>query len=373
MDEVSNTVFIIDDNVKNLQVVANLLRMSNYRVLFADNGKDGLKNIEKYRPDIILLDIMMPNMDGFEVCHRLKNNEKTRDIPVIFLTAKTESDSLTKAFELGGVDYVVKPFKSNELLARINAHVTIRKQKKQLEEVSITKDKLFSVLGHDLRGNLTSILSISELLLDESYVKDNEQIKEFHRYINNQANNLNIILNNVIDWSKSRDNTLAYDPRKVDLKKAAKSNVKLLKENASLKNIKLTSEITEPIIAYADENMLNTVLRNLIFNAIKFTNNGGNISIDVTVSESEAIMKVIDTGVGIRKEKQDSIFNSQNVVSTKGTAKETGTGLGLMICKEFTEKNKGRIWLESQPGKGTTVFFSIPLFIVLMKVLLRFN
>ena len=358
----SDTVFLIDDNPKNLQVAANMLRLANYKVLIADSGKEGLAKIEKYMPDIILLDIMMPVMDGYEVCMKLKSNEKTKDIPVIFLTAKTETESIAKGFEAGGVDYITKPFNSKELLARIQIHVTLQKQKTMLREVNTTKDKLFSVLGHDLRGNLASIISISELLLDDTYEKDPEQIKQFYRHINNQANNLNILLNNVLDWSKTRDNRIVFDPRKVDIKRLANMNIKLLKENAALKDLSLKSEIHEPVLVKGDENMINTVLRNLIFNAIKYTIPGGSISIMTESDKKNATIKVKDTGVGIRKEKQDSIFNSNTIVSTRGTIEETGTGLGLMICKEFVLKNKGDIWLESEPGEGTTIFFTIPLF-----------
>ncbi len=357
-----NTIFIIDDNVKNLQVAANFLRMANYKVLISDNGKDGLVNIEKYQPDIVLLDIMMPGMDGYEVCQQLKINEKTRDIPVIFLTAKTETESLTKAFQTGGVDYVTKPFNSDELMVRINTHIMLRQQQKNLEILNITKDKLFRVLGHDLRGNLASILSMSELLLDENYEKDEQTITQFHRYINNQANNLNLLLNNVLEWARNKDNSLIFKPGRINLKKIADANVKLLKENALLKEITLTSAIEKDVFAYADMNMVNTIVRNLVFNAIKFTNSSGNVSIDCETSDQFIIVKVIDTGVGIRKEKQGSIFKNQRGNSTTGTANETGTGLGLIICKEFTLKNGGEIWLESEPGKGTTIFFTLPAY-----------
>lgn len=360
----ANTVFLVDDNLKNIQVAANVLRLEGYKVLFSDNGKEGLKNIELYMPDIILLDIMMPIMDGFEVCKLLKENDKTRNIPVIFLTAKTEVDNISKGLELGGVDYITKPFNPKELIARLKTHLTIQNQKKELTELNETKDKLFSVMGHDLKGNVASILSLSGLLLDHEYEKSEDQRYEFYRYIHNQANNLNILLTNLLNWSKSRSDKMVYDPRPVDVKRIAEQNVRLLKENASLKNIKLISAVEVGFDVMIDENMINTVLRNLIFNAIKFTNVGGSITIDAEKRDGMAYIKVTDTGVGIRKEKQNTIFNRETVVSTNGTAEETGTGLGLSICNDFVAKNKGKIWLESEPGKGTTVYFSVPLPVV---------
>jgi two-component system, sensor histidine kinase and response regulator len=361
MSNKPETIFIIDDNLRNIQVAANVLRDEGFKVLFSDQGSEGIKNIEKYQPDLILLDIMMPLIDGFEVCTRLKSKDTTQDIPVIFLTAKTEIESITHGLALGGVDYVTKPFNANELLARIKTHLTLRRQQKELEMTNITKDKLFSVLGHDLRGNLASIITLSGLLLDPAYEKTEGQLKEFYGYIQNQANTLNIILTNVLDWSKSRDNKLSFDPHNIEIDKISENNIKLLGSNANLKQISMQSVVKPGVGAYADENMVNTVMRNLLFNAIKFTNLGGSIHIDAWKEAQRVVVKVEDTGVGIRKEKQPTIFSGETVAPTRGTNQETGTGLGLSICKEFVLKNGGEIWIESETGKGTKVFFSLPL------------
>ena len=362
MNDNTKTIFIVDDNIKNIQIAANFLRMANYKVLFADNGNEALKNIEKYMPNMVLLDIMMPGMDGFEVCSKLKENKTTKDIPVIFLTAKTEAETIEQGFKIGGVDYIIKPFNRQELIARINTHITLQSQQNELLQINKTKDKLFSVMGHDLRGNISTIVSMSELLLDKNYNKTEEQIDQFHRYINNQAKTLNIILNNLLDWSRLNDDRIIYDPGKINIKKSIDENVKHLIEDATLKNIIIESALKADLFGYADRNMLHTVLRNLIFNAIKFTNIGGIIKVNAEKQGNEIIISVADSGVGIRKEKQDMLFNNETIISTRGTAEETGTGLGLYLCKQFIEQNHGKLWLKSEPQKGSVFYFSIPVF-----------
>lgn len=354
-------VLVVDDVTKNIQLVASFLKQSGYDINFSTSGKAALNHIKREKFDLILLDIMMPEMDGFEVCEKLKSNPKTKDIPVIFLTAKTDIDSITKAFEVGGIDYITKPFNKAELLARVKTHLELQQQKQNLKELNATKDKFFSIIAHDLRSPLNQLLGLSEILQKEIESEKVDDAIKLANLINESAKSGRLLLENLLEWSRSQTGSINFMPEVLDLLKITNEVLELIENNAKQKSIKIQSRIHMDLQAFADDNMIKTILRNLISNSIKFTNRGGTIVLDAKKTEEMVIYSISDNGIGINEDDLEKLFRIEINPKSIGKSKEKGTGLGLILCKEFIEIIGGKIWVESIFEKGSTFSFSIPL------------
>lgn len=353
-------VLIVDDVTKNIQLVANFLKQAGYEINYAISGINALNHVKNESFDLILLDIMMPEMDGFEVCQKLKENPVTRDIPVIFLTAKTDVESITKAFEVGGVDFVTKPFNRAELLARVSTHMELTNQRKALKELNATKDKFFSIIAHDLKSPLNQLIGLSELI--NSGIK-NGSLEESIRMVDlmsEASKSAKALLENLLEWSRSQTGTIKFSPNTLDLHSLTQEILELNEQHALQKKVKLKAEIPENYFAFADANMIKTVLRNLVSNGIKFTNPGGNVTLSVDKENGDIIYSVADSGIGLKPDDIGKLFRIDINPNSIGNSKEKGTGLGLILCKEFIEINKGKIWVESKWREGTTFRFSLP-------------
>ncbi len=381
MDCIDNKKFkilIVDDVPKNIQVLGTILSKNNFQTSYADSGEKTLQLVEYNNFDLILLDIMMPGMDGFEVCRRLKSNPKTSHIPVIFLTAKTESESIARGFEIGGQDYITKPFQNKELIARVRTHVSLKRRNEEVEEKSraleeinqmlneanAAKDKFFSIIAHDLKNPFGDITGLSELLIKNMRRYDITKIEKFIEQIHKLSKNGYTLLENLLEWSRSQTGNIECHQRELNLKEQVDDVILLLEEFANKKAITLTNHIASDLMVRADKNMLDTIIRNLISNAIKFTANDGKIALnanEITDEHGTAMIQtsIADSGVGIASDDLDKLFRIDVNHSTIGTSKEKGTGLGLILCKEFVEKNGGTIWVDSQIEKGTTFYFTL--------------
>ena len=231
----------------------------------------------------------------------------------------------------------------------------------KLIELNATKDKFFSIIAHDLKNPINSILGFSEQLIDKVNKKDYEQIGEFANIVRQSTNRAMDLLMNLMEWAQSQTGRMEYSPEFFEIDTIVNEAILLMKGNAEQKSIIISNKFSSGIHVNADKAMLSTVLRNLISNAIKFTQPNGKITITSVVKQNELTISIIDTGVGISKERINKLFKISEVYSTQGTQKEHGTGLGLVLCKEFIEKNNGKIWIESTVGTGTTVYFSLPI------------
>lgn len=367
MFEENPKILIIDDIASNIQVVANVLKKNNFNISYAQNGKTGIERARQINFDLILLDIMMPEMDGYEVCTQLKKDPKTREVPIIFLTAKTNEESLKKGFECGAVDFISKPFKTAELIARVNTHIQLKTVREVLSETNIhlqeanaNKDKLLSIIAHDLRNPFSVLITFSKLLLDsiDDFSRDDilNYLKTFYQ-TSKQGYNL---LDNLLKWSKSQTGNMDIEPEIIDFKDIVEENITLLNSQAKSKRIKLINHTPDNLFAFADLNMVLTVIRNLLTNAIKFTNEGGRIEVNGRNFEKFIEISVRDNGIGIIEEDLEKIFRIDIKHSTVGTANERGSGLGLVLCKEFIEKNHGILSANSIPGEGSTFIFTLP-------------
>lgn len=236
----------------------------------------------------------------------------------------------------------------------------IKENEAKLKDLIVTKDKFFNIVAHDLKNPFTSLLGSSELLYDNINHMSTENVKKLALILNDSAKGGFAILQNLLDWSRSQTGLLKFCPEMVNLRSIINENIDNLNLQTSNKYISLTSDLKKDLFIMADMNMINTVLRNLLSNAVKFTHKNGKVSIKVTELPHEVILNVCDTGIGMSKDKIEMLFRLENSLSMPGTEKEKGTGLGLKLCKEFTEIMGGRIWVESVPEKGSKFGISIP-------------
>jgi PAS domain S-box-containing protein len=236
---------------------------------------------------------------------------------------------------------------------------SLKESKEKLEILNATKDKFFSIIAHDLRNPFNSLLGFSELLLTEIDTLSHEEILQFAKGLNGDLRNLYSLLENLLNWSMLQRNMLEIHPENIDISDEVNKVMGILNNSVLEKNISLTNNINKGTIVYADINMVKLIFQNLILNAIKFTQAGGLINVSSIEKEGFIEVTVRDTGVGIEPEKSSELFNFTSLLSTSGTAGEKGTGLGLPICKEFVEKHGGKIWVESELGKGTKFTFTL--------------
>lgn len=234
------------------------------------------------------------------------------------------------------------------------------KQKEQLQELNSTKDKFFSIMAHDLRNPFQSLLGFSELLLEDPDVSEKSAQKKYAQAIFNSSKTLYSLVENLLTWAGTQTNKIKLVPTEIDIKSEIEGIISLLQPNLNQKSIIPGKEFNTARKGYADKNMIELVIRNLISNAIKFTPENGNIFISLSENMNFLQIEIRDNGIGISKEDQEKLFMIDSNFSKKGTGGEKGTGLGLIICKEFIEKNGGKIWVKSQPAEGSSFYFTIP-------------
>ncbi|MCP4349487.1 MAG: hybrid sensor histidine kinase/response regulator [Desulfobacterales bacterium] len=328
-------ILIVDDIPENLQVLGNILDSKGYHFTPATNGRHALKIVEKRLPDLILLDIMMPEMDGYEVCKILKDSSRSKDVPVIFLTAKTETDDIIRGFELGAVDYITKPFNATELLIRIKTHLEILK-------VSNERKELLHVLCHDLANPFASIVSALGIIKDYTGF---ERIKE--HLVAAAVNGLKIIeLVRAIRALEENKTELELKP--VNLKKAIDSSMFMLKQKFVEKDIELIADVHEKLEVLAEEtSLINSVINNIFTNAVKFSYPGSKINVRTIQEDDMVIISIRDFGVGMSKELQRDVFDMRKNTTRNGTKGETGTGFGMPLVKKFIHAYGGNLGISS--------------------------
>jgi len=248
-----------------------------------------------------------------------------------------------------------------DITERKHAEQIIKENEIRLKELNATKDKLFSIIAHDLRSPFSAILGFSKLLIDNTEDFEAAETEKYLGIINSSAKNTLILLDNLLNWAKSQTGQLIYKSEKINLSSTFRDLLEISNSIAKIKNISLNYIQTDDIEVYADVNMLNIVLRNLIFNAIKFTNSNGEIVIYAVKNQNNIEITISDNGVGMNEETRNKLFKIDSIIKTAGTADEKGSGLGLILCKEFIEKQGGEIWVESELGKGSDFKFTLPL------------
>lgn len=365
-----NKILIVDDVMSNVLLLKVLLKNEKYNIVTANNGTEALSQVIEEKPDLILLDVMMPDLDGFEVCERLKKDKETAGIPIIFLTALNNTSDIVKGFQVGANDFISKPFNKEELLIRVKHQISlitarriISRQNKELQRTISARDKLYSVIAHDLRSPIGSVkMVLNMLLINLPTEVIGEELYDLLNTANQTTEEVFSLLDNLLKWTKSQTGRLNVVYQDINIVDTVEGVVQVYNAAAELKKIKIVHDISEQIMVHCDTDMVKTVIRNFMSNALKFSPKETTITVDVkTIDDSFAQVSVQDQGCGIGDEGRKKLLHEDTHYSTFGLNNEEGSGLGLLLCKDFVNKNGGKLWFETQKGEGSTFFFTVPL------------
>lgn len=361
-------ILIVDDVVSNVLLLKTLLTNEKFQICTASNGRDCIEKSKAEHPDLILLDVMMPDMNGFDTAVILKKDAETSDIPIIFLTALNTPSDLVHGFQVGASDFLTKPFNKEELIMRVMQQISlvaarhiIVRQNEELKRTISNRDKMYSVIAHDLRSPMASIRMVLNLFVNTvSPEVIGQEMFSLIDKANKETEETHNLLDNLLKWTKSQTGRMNVVFQDFDLSDVISGVVDIFMMIADTKHIKLNCDFGEENMkVHADNDMLKTVIRNFISNAIKFSNEGSTIDIIIRRKDDFARISVRDHGVGISEDRLEGLFHSGE--STYGTSNEEGSGLGLMLCKDFAHKNGGDVEVESVLGEGSTFSVLVPL------------
>ena len=361
-------ILVVDDVMSNVLLLKVLLTNEKFQVITANGGNKCVEMAKSEHPDLILLDVMMPDISGFDTAVILKKDPDTADIPIIFLTALNAPSDLVHGFQVGANDFLSKPFSKEELIMRVMHQISlvaakriIVQQNDELKRTIGNRDKMYSVIAHDLRSPMASIRMVLNLVvncLSREVVGD--EIFDLIDKANRESEETHDLLDNLLKWTKSQTGRLNVVFQDFDLAEVVPGVVDIFVMIAETKHIELKLDMgASPVMVRADKDMLKTVIRNFISNAIKFSNEGSSIDIFVTVQDKFAKINVRDHGVGISEDRLHNLFRAGK--TTYGTNNEEGSGLGLQLCQDFAEKNGGSVCVESVQGEGSTFSVLVPL------------
>ena len=358
-------VFIVDDNPNNLTLLATILRGAGHRVRAANSGRRALETVEALPPELVMLDVSMPDMDGYEVCQRLKAMPGLKAVPVIFTSALAEAVDKVRGFAAGGVDYVTKPFDRGEVLARVQTQLRVFRLQRELlarnQELSALneeKNRLLGAVVHDLRTPLTVVAGYAEFL--RLGVLDDEQ-RDFVEQILRTTGFMEALVDDLLDLSAIEAGSLQLRLEEIDLHEHLARVVELNRRLAARKDVRVQLA-ADPgaVVARVDAGKVEQVLNNLIGNAVKFSPRGTRVTVSLAADEGTARIAVADEGQGIPAGELAHLFEPFRVTSVRPTEGEKSTGLGLAIVHRIVTGHGGQIQAESEVGRGTTLSFTLP-------------
>ena len=351
------TILIVDDTPANLSVLVDTLSEAGYNLMVAEDGEDAVAQTARSEPDLILLDVMMPGLDGFETCRQLKAQPGTRNTPVIFMTALTDTAEKVKAFGAGAVDYITKPVQHEEALARISTHLTIRRLRRALEQELALKERFMRIAGHDLRNPLCLILMSGELAKRKGATPE---VAEYLESIHASAGQMRRIIDTFLNVRKSGP-AGRNPPGRVDLNLMAAAVLAQNEPAAERKQVTLALEPANDLpLAKGDAGHAYQALTNYVSNAIKFLPPGGAVTVRLLLSDSQVRVEVQDNGPGVPAAERGALFTEYARLSNRPTGGEESTGLGLAIVKQLIEFEQGAVGAEFPAAGGSVFWFGLP-------------
>lgn len=367
IDHSEYSILLADDSVSNLEKMASLLYGENFKLITTLEAREIFLLAKLRLPDLIIIRLTLEEGKGVVVVRQLKESTLTKNIPILYLTVPSRYDDFRKVSDYEGVEFVSRPLSKKELILRINNQLLllesrriIASQNDKLQCVIRSKEKLYSVIAHDLRAPIGTLKMILEAIDHQKEKIPDANIKHLIKMLQDTTDEAYSLLENLLLWSNSQSGMLKPYFQDFSLQQAAQEVVNLQNNIALAKGIKMINQLDKPYMVYADINMVKTILRNLLSNAIKFSFTGGEITIYGEEKEDCFILSVQDHGQGISREHQRELLEDGLHFMSYGTEKEKGNGLGLQLCKDFLKLNNGKLWFESEVGKGTTFHFSIP-------------
>jgi signal transduction histidine kinase len=351
-------ILIVDDTPANLKLLASMLKERGYKPRTVSSGEHALAAARLMTPDLILLDVAMPGMDGFEVCENLKADPDLKDIPILFISALTDTMVKVKAFRVGGDDYITKPFRFEEVEARVRTQLELHRQRRelqtnyeQLRRLEVLRDNLTHMVVHDMRSLLMAVMAPLELAIGSedkrvSYIEQSQKA----------IAKLNEMMLIMLDVSRLESGRMPICKAECDLNQIAQTVIDSVAPMARNRRLTLVSE--GPVDIECDADLVRRVLENLVTNALKFTSSGGLVEVSLSSADGNICVSVRDSGPGIPPEYHETIFEKFGQV--QGEGQQLGTGLGLAFCKLAVTAHGGEIGVESEVGKGSTFCFTLP-------------
>jgi two-component system sensor histidine kinase/response regulator len=366
-------LLVVDDDPVNVELLSELLEALDYRVAGALSGPAALEAARERRPDLVLLDVMMPGMNGYEVCRRLKADPATAPIPVVFVTALSDTEDKVQAIEAGGDDFLTKPFNRPLLVARIRSLLRLKaagdeleRSYRKLQEVERLKDDLTRMVVHDLKSPLAGMLATLEMAVDGDLGPLSAEQRRLLEDARERGADVLLMIDNLLDLTRLEESRVQLRPRDVDVARLLRELAGDYSVRAELHGARVVAEGAgsgsggAPLLARVDEGLLRRVLGNLVGNAVRHGGPGVKVRLSAGSAEGGVRFTVADDGVGIAPEHHDAIFRKWEIVRPLGDARAEGSGLGLTFCKLAVEAHGGRIWVRSRPGEGCAFHFLVP-------------
>jgi two-component system sensor histidine kinase/response regulator len=361
-------VLVVEDDRLNARVLVGILKPEGYEVVNVGSGEEALERYPEFKPDLVLLDVMMPGINGYETCRRLRQTYGETCAPVIFITAKNESEDVVEGLSAGGVDYLPKPFRPKEATARIRVHLQNRllseQQRRLVEQLNhsnAAKNRLMGMVAHDLRNPLASIRGLAEFLRDGSVGAPTPEQRELVDHIFTASQAMLDLINELLDAAVVEAGELRVELQPASLAGLLESSVTLNNINAAKKGTRITLDPAGcPPVLRMDPRKIRQVVDNLLSNAVKFSPPGAAIDIWTEDLPGQCAVVVRDQGPGIPENERDRLFQDFGRTSVRPTAGEPSIGLGLAICRKIIEAHGGTIAAENQPGGGCLFTFTLP-------------
>lgn len=362
------TLLVVTSSFEEPGEILETLREAAFQVTTARDFDEIIHAVKLKQPDLLILNVKpSEEQEEYAIIRRMKRHKNTRGISMLFIAAITEQTYIPDCLFYDNVDFISKPFRPKELVIRIQHQLSLMEAKKticlqnqKLQKTMESRDKLYSVIAHDLRAPIGTIKMIAASLENERNQMTDPHILKSFDMIHETTEEAYNLLENLLRWSRNQNGKTRIYPTTFDLSKAIYHVLALFTAIADSKGISVNNHSKANVTVYADEDMIRTVLRNLLSNAIKFSFPGGQIDVGLSEMPDMVMVSVKDNGQGIKKELQSKLLKGNEYISTYGTHNEKGSGLGLILCRDFVKMNKGKLWFSSQENRGTTFYFTVP-------------